>query len=288
MGLHSIYGTWGTLWTEKKQKAATRAMTVKYGSRWIGKRVTDCSGLLRWALRQLGEDIVHHARYQYTECCKPKGRLVNGRREDGQPILPGTAVFLQGKEPHIHHVGVYVGHGVCIEAKGTLYGVVTSELSHWDHWGELKMIDYTDAARIDDEPVPTPTETVTYPTLRRGDKGEDVRKMQQMFHDLGYELTADGVYGAQTRSAVQYFQQCNNLTADGVCGPKTWARLTEIHDEWEREAAPDADQDDQDTAPEKDTALDAPTDTVPIDRNDVQAVAERLEALAQTLMGWLK
>ena len=143
MGLYSIYGTCGTMWTEAKQKAATREQTVKYGSKWIGKMVTDCSGLLRWALYQLGESIVHHARYQYTDYCRNKGRLINGLREDGSSILPGTAVFLQGNQDKIHHVGVYVGDNVCIEAKGTIYGVVTSELSHWDHWGELIMVDYS-------------------------------------------------------------------------------------------------------------------------------------------------
>lgn len=144
-----IYGTWGSVWTKAKQDSATREMTVKYGSRWIGDIVTDCSGLLRWALHQLGEDIVHHARYQYTDYCTRKGKLVNGRREDGNPILPGTAVFLQGKESKIHHVGVYVGDNTCVEAKGTVYGVVTSTLSHWDHWGELNMVDYTDAAQLE-------------------------------------------------------------------------------------------------------------------------------------------
>ena len=144
-----IWGTSGVMWTEAKQKAATREMTVKYGARWIGRLVTDCSGLLRWALKQLGEDIVHHARYQYTDYCDNKGRLINGRREDGSPILPGTAVFLKGSESHIHHVGVYVGNDTCIEAKGTVYGVVTSRRDHWDYWGELRMIDYTDAAELE-------------------------------------------------------------------------------------------------------------------------------------------
>lgn len=147
-----IWGTSGIVWTEARQKAATREMTVKYGARWIGRLVTDCSGLLRWALKQLGEDIVHHARYQYTEYCANKGKLIGGRREDGQPVLPGTAVFLKGSEAHIHHVGVYLGGGVCVEAKGTLYGVVTSALDHWDYWGELKMVDYTGAAALEGEP----------------------------------------------------------------------------------------------------------------------------------------
>jgi cell wall-associated NlpC family hydrolase len=138
------------MWTAKKQRDATREMTVMYGKKWIGRMVTDCSGLLRWALYQLGETIVHHARYQYTDYCTNKGKLVDGLREDGMRPLPGSAVFLKGSEPHIHHVGVYVGHNTVVEAKGTIYGVVTSHLDHWDYWGELKMIDYTNAAELED------------------------------------------------------------------------------------------------------------------------------------------
>ena len=142
-------------------------MTVKYGSKWIGKMVTDCSGLLRWALHQLGEEIVHHARYQYTEYCTAKGRLVNGLRDDGQPIKPGTAVFLQGKEAHIHHVGVFVGNDTVIEAKGTVYGVVTSHLNHWDHWGELKMIDYSgvDGETVNQDDTPLEPQDSTAGTI---------------------------------------------------------------------------------------------------------------------------
>ena len=144
-----IYGQWGATWTAAKQAAATREMTVRYGAKWIGKRVTDCSGLIRWALDMLGETIVHHARYQYTDHCTNKGKLIGGRREDGTLPLPGSAVFLQGSQAHIHHVGAYVGHDVVVEAKGTNYGVVTSHLSHWDHWGELKVVDYTGAAELE-------------------------------------------------------------------------------------------------------------------------------------------
>ena len=148
-----IYGTWGTTWTKAKQEASTREMTVKYGSKWIGKTVTDCSGLLRRALYWLGEEIVHHARYQYTQYCTNKGHLVNGRKEDGTIPLPGTAVFLKGSKENIHHVGVYVGNDTVIEAKGTIYGVVTSHLNHWDYWGELKMVDYSDAASLENSEI---------------------------------------------------------------------------------------------------------------------------------------
>ena len=141
-----IYGTWGTLWTKDQQDRATREQTVRYGSKWIGKKVTDCSGLIRRALFNLGEKIVHHATYQYTDWCNAKGKLVNGQRSDGQPLKPGSLVFLQGNQDKIHHVGVYIGDNTCVEAKGTQSGVVTSPLSRWDHWGECKLIDYSDAS----------------------------------------------------------------------------------------------------------------------------------------------
>lgn len=146
-----IYGTWGTLWTAEKQEKleetadSNRTMSRMYGSKWVGRMVTDCSGLIRWALFQLGESVAHHALYLYTDYCKYKGELVGGAPTDGHTLLPGSLVFLKGNKPKIHHVGVYIGSNTCIEAKGAQYGVVTSELNHWDHWGELKVIDYRNA-----------------------------------------------------------------------------------------------------------------------------------------------
>ena len=150
-----IWGYAGVTWTEDLQDKIeqttdeNREASRNYGSQWIGRKVTDCSGLLRWALKQLGEEIPHQARYQYTDHCRAKGKLIDGKRDDGQPILPGTAVFLAAPQTKIHHVGVYVGQGICVEAKGARYGVVTSKLDHWDHWGELKAVDYTDAAALE-------------------------------------------------------------------------------------------------------------------------------------------
>ena len=213
-----IYGTWGEIWTEAKQKRATRPMTIQYGSQWIGRMVTDCSGLLRWALKQLGEDILHHARYQYTDCCRKGGQLINGARADGQPIKPGTAVFLKGSKDKIHHVGVYVGDGICIEAKGTITGVTTSRLDHWDHWGELKVVDYSEEKGD------------TWMMLKKGAKGAAVKNLQTMLNQWAKEfviedyflpLTEDGVFGQKTEDAVKLLQQTYSLTADGIAGPDT-------------------------------------------------------------------
>ena len=234
-----IYGTWGSLWTEKKQKSATRPQTVKYGSKWIGKMVTDCSGLPRWALYQLGyKSLLHHAYYQYTDCCKNKGQLIDGARADGQPIKRGTAVFLKGNGERIHHVGVYVGNGDVVEAKGTQYGVVMSKLSHWDHWGEYKAVDYS--AEEGDKP--------TMRALKKGCRGDDVRELQEMLNKIGYDCgTADGIFGTKTEKAVKRFQEAEGLEADGIAGEKTQEILAA------RAADPDVPE-----LPEDDDEIDEP------------------------------
>lgn len=137
-----IYGGAGQTWTAAKQRAATRAMTVKYGAKWIGKRVADCSGLFAWAFRELGGSIYHGSNTIWRSHLSAKGKLKNGARTDGQAIKPGTAVFLTDDKQSRHHIGLYVGSDTVIEAKGTQYGVVTSKLSHWDEWGELKGVQY--------------------------------------------------------------------------------------------------------------------------------------------------
>jgi hypothetical protein len=40
-----------------------------------------------------------------------------------------------------------------------------------------------------------------------------------------FDLDADGLYGANTKSAVERFQLNNELDVDGVVGPKTWIEL---------------------------------------------------------------
>ena len=63
-------------------------------------------------------------------------------------------------------------------------------------------------------------------TLRYGDEGENVRKLQSSLISLGYlSGTADGQYGRQTQSAVYRFQKDHQLTTDGVAGAKTQSLL---------------------------------------------------------------
>lgn len=222
-----IWGKSGQLWTQKDQNAASREMTVKYGSRWIGHIVADCSGLFRWAYKQLGGEISHGSNLIYNGHCRSKGKLSGGKRTDGQELKPGTAVFT-GTEGDHGHIGLYIGNGWVIEAAGTQQGVIRSKVtaSKWTFWGELKAVDYSGSA----DPAPAAPEDPEpdRPTIRKGNKGEAVKILQEALIRLGYPLPkygADGDFGNETLAALKDFQQDNGLNDDGVCGPKTWEKL---------------------------------------------------------------
>ncbi len=57
--------------------------------------------------------------------------------------------------------------------------------------------------------------------LKRGSRGDEVVTLQKKLKQWGYyDGSVDGVFGAGTEKAVQYFQRKNGLTADGIVGTK--------------------------------------------------------------------
>jgi hypothetical protein len=60
----------------------------------------------------------------------------------------------------------------------------------------------------------------------RGDKGEDVARIQEALKKAGvFSGEVDGNYGRGTRAAVTEFQQKNKLKADGIAGRETLRQL---------------------------------------------------------------
>lgn len=65
-------------------------------------------------------------------------------------------------------------------------------------------------------------------TIRKGCTGEAVMELQGYLQELGYYTgEIDGDAGNGTINAIKQFQRDNGLTADGICGKKTWAALFE-------------------------------------------------------------
>jgi peptidoglycan hydrolase-like protein with peptidoglycan-binding domain len=75
------------------------------------------------------------------------------------------------------------------------------------------------------------------PLIKKSSKGAAVKKLQNLLIGVGYDPgAADGIFGAQTETAVKEFQanyvlvseedQAEyHLEIDGIVGPKTWAAL---------------------------------------------------------------
>lgn len=62
-------------------------------------------------------------------------------------------------------------------------------------------------------------------TIRKGDRGSDVKLCQERLTTHGYACTADGIFGSGTESLVMQFQRAKGLGADGIVGPQTWDAL---------------------------------------------------------------
>lgn len=91
----------------------------------------------------------------------------------------------------------------------------TIQKYHLDEW---------DREVIGNIPISTPD--IDHPTLRRGDRGDEVKQWQAFLNANDYRCgTVDGIFGNNTEKAVKQYQAAHGLVADGIIGPKTWASL---------------------------------------------------------------
>jgi hypothetical protein len=62
-------------------------------------------------------------------------------------------------------------------------------------------------------------------TIRKGDRGSDVKLCQELLTKHGYATSADGIFGSGTQAKVMQFQKAKGLGADGIVGKNTWKAL---------------------------------------------------------------
>jgi len=138
LGVPYVYGMKGKVMTQ----ANFNYLQERYGVKnvWnsdekkVGKVCVDCSGLISWYTGKLKGST----QFKTESAAHPISTISNA------PI--GAAVWRQG------HIGVYIGNGEIIEARGSAYGVVRTKVKDRDftHWFLLNDIEYV---KEDDEVV---------------------------------------------------------------------------------------------------------------------------------------
>ena len=146
-----VWGTFGTVLTESmlqyklEQYPDIGASEAFIREHWLGRRTTDCVGLLKgygWLNPDtLTIDYNTNGMPDYTADQMYASAKENGTEYGGMDTMPdivGLGLWKQG------HWGVYVGNGYAIEAMGTQYGVVRTKVEGrgWQGWCKIPYIQY--------------------------------------------------------------------------------------------------------------------------------------------------
>lgn len=132
LGVNYVYGSKGEILTKTKYDTLkrlypnnVRATDVKK----VGTYCTDCSGLISWYTKKIKSSQTFH---DEAASVHPIKSIADA------PV--GAAVWRKG------HIGVYIGDGRVIEARGAAYGVVETRVTARDftHWFLIKDVSYRD------------------------------------------------------------------------------------------------------------------------------------------------
>lgn len=187
------------------------------GCKWNGRLAFDCATLTRFAAEAAGLSLPSGATSQWN-----KGDWVASGLISSLPREFVCFVYRK-RDGKMVHTGIYLPDGTVIEARGHKDGVIRGEASDypWTHWAILDgMAHPEDATLLQDQPV-----------LRKGDRGDEVKLLQEALISAGYpcgDAKADGVFGKDTRTAVMELQRDAGIERDGVVGEQTWAALDKL------------------------------------------------------------
>jgi len=125
-------------------------------------------------------------------------------RQDGK-TLSGLAAMA----PYFNKAGWYWGVGFSSFEDGMHFEVADQTIRQWHEEGRFG----------ESSSSPTPH------GISLGDRGHEVRRLQETLVLHGYEIEPDGDFGPITQGIVIDFQRSRELVPDGIVGSKTWIEL---------------------------------------------------------------
>lgn len=232
LGSPYVYGTWGQKCTtalrkkyanynpDQKEITYRRCQVLREkdpkpgcaGCLYEGRLAFDCRGFTHWCLETgAGIDIYGQkvsVQYATAKNWDEKGPI------DEMPDLV-CCVFLDG------HTGLHLGGGLIVHCSGEVKQEQLGQGRKWVKYAIPKGL-YT-AEEINQARGNVPLETI-----KRGSRGEAVRKLQTLLNAKGYDCGAvDGIFGVKTERALRRFQEVNGLDPDGICGADDWDALVD-------------------------------------------------------------
>lgn len=141
------YGTYGNTASkglyDYKKKQYPKYYTAKDFPAQYGQRVHDCVGLIKgylWSDTPTSDPKYNKAQDKNAngmyDACEVKGSI------NTLPEIRGLLLWRNG------HIGVYIGNGYAIEARGHEYGVVKTRVKdrNWTNWAKCVYIKYDDVS----------------------------------------------------------------------------------------------------------------------------------------------
>lgn len=137
-----IWGTAGIKWTQARQDAVSDAMAKKYGKKWVGHMVADCSGVMVYIWKQHGMTIAHGSNSIARKYCgamtnvpKPGYAAFKWRKKD-------TAKYQDGRGDY-YHIGIVAEDGKNVyESRGTQAGFMMSAAAGWHYFAPFTAVEY--------------------------------------------------------------------------------------------------------------------------------------------------
>lgn len=220
---------------EKGGRDGKSGNVTKYGAAYGLNAVAWCSIFVWWCFHMLGIDLrkLLTANYASAEQAMEAWQR-HGWKVYKTPRL-GDVVFFHFDREHegANHTGIVVaadGKGVhTVEGNTSLPGAKGSQVNGGvvaERYRPYSVIigygryPWPKGVVVPKPPVRKPVVGKTYPTLRPGDTGAAVKRLQLLLH-----IAPDGDYGPTTTLHVKQAQYNRHLAQDGIAGPALLSKL---------------------------------------------------------------